>query len=130
GSGATYIVGSAVGGAGFGLAYLGGLRALGAVIPERQRAGVMAALYLVAYASLSLPAVLAGLLLTRLGLPITLEVFRRGASGVARAVAAERARTGPARTVGLAAPRVPTAGARARSSDARPGPEARRLNAA
>jgi hypothetical protein len=40
--------------------FLGGLRALAAAIPHHQRAAVMSAFYVAAYASLSLPAVLAG----------------------------------------------------------------------
>ena len=54
-----YLAGSIVGGLGFGAAFLGGLRALVAVIPSEHRAAVMSAFYLVAYASLSIPAVLA-----------------------------------------------------------------------
>src|SRR4051794_28502704 len=68
GSGATYLLGSILGGIGFGVAFLGGLRALVAVIPNEHRAGVMSAFYIVAYASLSIPAVLAGIVVTHLGL--------------------------------------------------------------
>ena len=46
-----------VGGAGFGVAFLGALRALSAAIPHEHRAQVMSAFYVVAYSSLSLPAV-------------------------------------------------------------------------
>ena len=42
-SSAAYVVGSAVSGTGFGIALLGGLRALSAAIPNEQRAATMAA---------------------------------------------------------------------------------------
>ena len=54
-SSATYLVGSVVGGIGFGVAFLGGLRALVAAIPHEHRAAVMSAFYIVAYASLQSP---------------------------------------------------------------------------
>ena len=76
-----YIAGSIVGGIGFGVAFLGGLRALAASIPPGHRAAVMSAFYIAAYASLSVPAVLAGLVVDDLGLERTFETFgmrRRG----------------------------------------------------
>ncbi len=69
------LVGSAVGGAGFGVAFLGGLRNLSAAIPPDHRAGVMSAFFLVAYAALSIPAVLAGLAVTSLSLSSTFAIF-------------------------------------------------------
>src|SRR5439155_25603974 len=44
-SSSTYLVGSIIGGIGFGIAFLGGLRALVAAIPHEQRAAVMSAFY-------------------------------------------------------------------------------------
>ena len=64
GSTAAYLAGSVLGGAGFGAAFLGGLRALVGVIPPAHRASVLSAFYVVAYASLSIPAVLAGIAVT------------------------------------------------------------------
>ncbi len=61
-----YIAGALVGGAGFGVAFLGALRALSIVIPPDHRAAVMSAFYVVAYGALSVPAILAGLLITPL----------------------------------------------------------------
>ncbi|MER7244661.1 MFS transporter [Kribbella sp. NPDC000426] len=75
GSGATYLVGCSVAGFGFGIAFLGGLRNLLAVIPPPHRASVMSAFYVVAYASLSIPAVIAGLLVKDLGLQRTFQIF-------------------------------------------------------
>lgn len=73
-SGALYLVGSAIAGVGFGIGFLGGLRALLGAIPPEHRASVMAAYYVVAYLSLSLPAVLGGLIVGGLGLQATFEV--------------------------------------------------------
>jgi MFS family permease len=96
-SSVTYLVGSIIGGIGFGIAFLGGLRALVAVIPHEQRAAVMSAFYIVAYASLSVPAVLAGVVVTDLGLQSTFETFGSVVAGIALIVAVEAWRTRPAR---------------------------------
>jgi hypothetical protein len=96
-SSAAYLVGSIVGGAGFGAAFLGGLRALVAVIPPEHRAAVMASFYVVAYASLSLPAVLAGILVTHISLQSTFEIFGSIVAAIALVVAFEAWRTRPTR---------------------------------
>jgi MFS family permease len=95
-SGALLLVGAVIGGAGFGLAFLGALRALSGVIPTEHRAEVMSAFYVVAYASLSLPAVAAGFLVTPMGLESTFEVFGSIAAVIALVVAFEAWRTRPA----------------------------------
>ena len=97
-SSAAYLAGSIVGGAGFGAAFLGGLRALVAVIPPQHRAAVMAAFYVVAYASLSVPAVLAGILVTHISLQATFEIFGSIVAAIALVVAFQAWRTRPART--------------------------------
>jgi MFS family permease len=74
-SGPLYLVGSVIGGFGFGLAFLGGLRGLVAAIPPKDRAAVMSAFYVVAYVSLSLPAVAAGVVVSHLKIESTFEVF-------------------------------------------------------
>jgi protein-S-isoprenylcysteine O-methyltransferase Ste14 len=94
-SSALYLLGSIVGGAGFGAAFLGGLRALVAAIPPEHRAAVMAAFYVVAYASLSVPAVLAGILVTHISLQSTFEIFGAIVAGIALVVAFEAWRTRP-----------------------------------
>jgi predicted MFS family arabinose efflux permease len=94
-SSAVYMLGSVVGGVGFGVAFLGGLRSLVGVIPARQRAAVLSAFYVVAYASLSVPAVLAGLVVTHLGLDRTFEVFGSVVAAIALVVAFEAWRTRP-----------------------------------
>jgi MFS family permease len=95
GSGALYWIGAVVGGAGFGVDFLSGLRALSAVIPPEHRAAVMSAFYVVAYGALSVPAILAGVLVTPLGLNTTFEVFGSVVAGMALLVAFEAWRTRP-----------------------------------
>jgi predicted MFS family arabinose efflux permease len=94
-SAALYVAGALIGGAGFGVAFLGALRALSAVIPPENRAAVMSAFYVVAYGSLSLPAILAGVLVTPLGLNTTFEVFGVAVAALALVVAFEAWRTRP-----------------------------------
>lgn len=94
-SSAAYLTGTIVAGTGFGVAFLGGLRALVAVIPPEQRAATMAAFYVVAYASLSVPAVLAGVVVTHLGLNSTFELFGSVVAALALVVAFEAWRTRP-----------------------------------
>jgi MFS family permease len=102
GSGALYLVGSVVGGAGFGVAFLGALRALSVAIPAEHRGAVMSAFYVVAYLSLSLPAILAGVLDTPLGLRPTFEIFGTVIAALALGVALQAWRTRPQRELCLA----------------------------
>jgi MFS family permease len=99
-SAALFVAGSLIGGAGFGVAFLGALRALSAVIPPEHRAAVMSAFYIVAYGALSLPAILAGVLVTPLGLEPTFEIFGAAVAALALVVAFEAWRTRP-RAVGV-----------------------------
>jgi MFS family permease len=92
---ALLLIGSIVGGAGFGLAFLGALRALSAAIPPDHRAAVMSAFYVVAYLSLSIPAVIAGIGVTPLGLESTFEILGSVAAALALIVAVEAWRTRP-----------------------------------
>jgi MFS family permease len=96
-SSAAFVLGMMVAGFGFGLAFLGGLRQLNAVIPPEHRAAVMSAFYVVAYTSLSLPAVIAGFVVTRLGLDMTFETFGSIVAGIALIAAIEAWRTRPSR---------------------------------
>jgi predicted MFS family arabinose efflux permease len=94
-SSAAYLAGSILGGAGFGAAFLGGLRALTAAIPHQHRAAVISAFYVAAYTSLSLPAVLAGGVVAHVALPTTFEIFGSVVAAIALAVAFEAWRTRP-----------------------------------
>src|SRR4029450_3802366 len=102
-SSAAYLAGSILGGAGFGAAFLGGLRALSAAVPHHQRAAGMAAFYGAAYTSLSLPAVLAGVVVAHVALPTTFEIFGSVVAAIALAVAFEAWRTRPIPQLGNAA---------------------------
>jgi len=93
---ALFWLGTLIGGAGFGVAFLGGLRALSVAIPPQHRAEVMSAFYVVAYLAISVPAVIAGVLVTPLGLITTFEIFGSVVAALALAVALEAYRTRPA----------------------------------
>jgi MFS family permease len=90
-----YVTGAAIGGAGFGVAFLGALRALTSVIPHEHRAAVLSAFYVVAYAALSLPAIAAGVVVESLGLRPTFEVFGSVVAALALVAAFEAWRTRP-----------------------------------
>jgi MFS family permease len=94
-SSALLLVGSVVGGTGFGVAFLGALRALSVAIPPEHRGAVMSAFYVVAYLSLSLPAVVAGFVVTPLGLESTFEIFGSVVAALALLVALEAWRQRP-----------------------------------
>ena len=93
---ALFWLGAIVGGAGFGVAFLGGLRALSVAIPPQHRAEVMSAFYVVAYLAISVPAIVAGVLVTPLGLEPTFELFGSVIAALALAVAFEAYRSRPA----------------------------------
>ena len=76
---------SMVTGAGFGVAFMGAIRSISAAAPVEQRAGVMSAFYVVAYLSLSVPTLIAGLVVPELGIEPTFRIF--GSLVVALAVA-------------------------------------------
>ncbi len=94
-SAAALIAGLLVGGAGFGLAFLGSLRALSAQIPPTHRAGVMSAFFIAAYTALSIPAVLAGLATEPLGLNTTFEILGSAVAVLALILAIQAWRTRP-----------------------------------
>jgi MFS family permease len=93
---ALFWAGAVVGGGGFGVAFLGALRALSVVIPHEHRAAVMSAFYIVAYSAISVPAILAGSVVNSLGLQSTFEIFGSVIAALALVVAFEAYRTRPA----------------------------------
>jgi MFS family permease len=95
-SSSLYLAGAIVGGAGFGVAFLGALRALTSVIPDEHRAAVLSAFYIVAYAALSVPAIAGGLIVGSLGVLSTFEVFGGAAAALALVVALLAWRSRPA----------------------------------
>jgi MFS family permease len=94
---ALYLAGSVIGGAGFGAAFLGGLRALVGSIPAPDRAAVLSAFYVAAYASLSIPAVLAGVTVTYISLTSTFELFGSVVAAIGLVAAFEAWRSRPGR---------------------------------
>jgi MFS family permease len=97
-SSALYLAGSLVGGIGFGAAFLGGLRALVAQIPPEHRAAVLSAFYIVAYGSLSVPAILAGVVVSYISLESTFEIFGSVVAALGLGVAVQAWRTRPNRS--------------------------------
>lgn len=75
GSAAFFLVASAIAGIGFGIAFLGSLRIVTAVVPDDRRAETMSAYYVVAYGSNALPALAAGLLVAEIDLFATFRLF-------------------------------------------------------
>src|SRR6185312_2685968 len=70
GSGVLLFAGTVLAGTGFGLGFLGALRTLLPVAGPHERAGLMAAFYILSYLSFSLPVILAGVLVNTMGLAV------------------------------------------------------------
>jgi hypothetical protein len=68
GSATVFFLGTAVAGTGFGAGFLGAFRTLAALAAPGERAELLASVFVVNYLSFSVPAVVAGLLVPRLGL--------------------------------------------------------------
>jgi MFS family permease len=75
GSPALFLAASTITGVGFGVAFMGAIRLISTVAPVDQRASVMSAFYVVAYLSLSVPTLIAGLAVPGLGLEPTFRIF-------------------------------------------------------
>ncbi|MCZ4560593.1 MFS transporter [Rhodococcus sp. IEGM 1401] len=70
-----YFVGAVIAGSGWGATFLGSMRTLGALVPAAERGGVFATTFVISYLAFSLPAVVAGLAVHRLGLSTTVQVY-------------------------------------------------------
>jgi MFS family permease len=97
------VVASIVAGSGFGAGFLGALRSLTQLVRPHERAGLLSAVYVVSYLAFSIPALVAGLLITRIGLRDT-ALYYGGFVGLAAVasltiglLAARPARAVPAR---------------------------------
>jgi MFS family permease len=122
-SSTPFVAGAAVAGVGFGLAFLGAFRStIGLGAPD-ERAGLVAALFIVGYLAFSVPALLAGFATTRYGLRDTALVYsgslavlvaialailllRRPASATAEAARVARALTPPGACTGPPCPQA------------------------
>jgi predicted MFS family arabinose efflux permease len=71
----AFLAGSAVAGIGFGLAFLGAFRTVTALAAPDDRAGLVAAIYIVGYLAFSVPALIAGVATTKFGLHSTALVY-------------------------------------------------------
>ncbi|HEX4450044.1 MAG TPA: MFS transporter [Kofleriaceae bacterium] len=85
GSLALYFIGTIAAGAGFGVAFQGGLRSVLPLARAHERAGLIAIVYVVCYASMGIPAVIAGIAVVSSG-SITLAAY--GYGGVVIALSA------------------------------------------
>ena len=68
---AIFVVGTVLAGTGFGVGFLGAFRSVAALAAPQERAALLATVYLVSYVSFSVPALLAGVLVSHLGLAHT-----------------------------------------------------------
>ncbi|MGN5377927.1 hypothetical protein ACQ4WX_10335 [Streptomyces lasalocidi] len=75
--------GGIIGGVGFGASFSGAIRTIAPLVQPHQRAGLFASIYLVAYLSFGVPAIIAGLLVAPAGLLAT--VLGYGAAVLATA---------------------------------------------
>ncbi|MEV6022184.1 MFS transporter [Streptomyces sp. NPDC052036] len=64
-------VGGIIGGIGFGASFSGAIRGVAPLVQPHERAGLFASVYLVAYLSFGVPAIIAGLLIAPIGLRTT-----------------------------------------------------------
>ncbi len=84
---AAFLAGTAVAGVGFGPAFLGAFRRTTALATPGQRAGLLAAIFTVAYLAFSVPALIAGVAATKFGLRSTALVYSASLAALAAAAA-------------------------------------------
>jgi Major Facilitator Superfamily len=72
---AAFLVGTALAGVGFGLAFLGSFRVITVLAEPDDRAGLVTAVYIVGYLAFSVPALIAGVATTMFGLHSTALVY-------------------------------------------------------
>jgi MFS family permease len=81
----AFLAGTAVAGVGFGLAFLGSFRMTTALATPGQRAGLVAAIFIVGYLAFSVPALIAGVATTKSGLHSTALVYSASLAALAAA---------------------------------------------
>jgi hypothetical protein len=86
---AAFLAGTAIAGVGSGLALLGVNRTLIPLAPPGQRAGLIAAIFIISFLGLSIPALIAGVATTHVGLHRTALAYCAAIAALA-AVAAGR----------------------------------------
>jgi MFS family permease len=75
GNAAIFFVGTVFAGMGFGSAFQGALRSVLPLAEAHERAGLMAALYVLSYLAFSVPAIIAGTMAHVVGLRLTTDVY-------------------------------------------------------
>lgn len=94
------ILGTVIAGVGFGTSYAGNLRTLLPLAAEHERAGLLAAYFVVSYVSFAVPSIAAGLLAPVLGLVVTAYLYLSVLIGlIALSFAATRQPAKPARAM-------------------------------
>jgi MFS family permease len=78
-----FLAGAAVAGLGFGPSFAGVFRALSQQAPLDQRAGLVSSILAVSYLAFSIPAVIAGVAVTEIGLQETAEIYGAALIGIA-----------------------------------------------
>ena len=103
-----FVVASVVAGAGFGPGFLGSLRAVSQLAEPHERAALLSAVYVVSYLAFSLPAVVAGVLITHIGLRDTsfgyggfVGLVAIATLGVERLIVAQRLDSADPKRMGL-----------------------------
>ena len=86
-SAAAFLSGTAVAGVGFGMAFLGAFRTLSALADPGERAALIAAIFTVNYLAFGVPALIAGVAVTRYGLHRTALVYLGVIAALATAAA-------------------------------------------
>ncbi|QJU55530.1 MFS transporter [Herbiconiux sp. KACC 21604] len=90
----VYVVAVVVAGTGFGTAFMGTIGSLVPLTTQHERAELFAALYIVSYLSFGVPAVIAGLLTSAIGLHLTVLLYGAVVALAAGVASVLRARTG------------------------------------
>jgi MFS family permease len=99
-----FLVGTAIAGVGFGSAWTGVYRMLTADVAAQDRAGLVAAIFIAAYLSFSLPALIAGLASQHYGLHDTALVYCAVVAALVAAAVALNALRRPAKAASPAGP--------------------------
>ncbi len=92
-----FVVGAALAGAGFGPAFLGAFRSVSRLAAAHQRAALISAIYVVSYLAFSIPAVVAGILISIVGLHTTAVGYAAVVAAVAAGTLVDQVRR-PVRT--------------------------------
>jgi MFS family permease len=98
GNAAVLLLSTGLAGIGFGPAFLGAYRTVVALAAPADRAGLIAAIFAVSYLSMGLPALIAGIVDTQVGLHSTALVYSAAVAGLAAAAAATFLFGGTSRT--------------------------------